>query len=232
VWSEAVKFMSDVAPIQMMGAYNATAFKPHTFFRAAVKQVGELRVDRPTVRTVGHLWTHRNRIRFASALKYALAASEGIPPYQLWLRPTIPFWGITKLLNGITEAVSRQFMESNENVTPIHSIIIGDERKNELFKYACDGCVSIPEYELPSGMEAFVVPGHIAYVAVNTPIEEEQGFPIPLGILTFDPIAVAKVQKLLTSLIENRLASESHCSWAPNRLMQELKGWLEKSTSI
>lgn len=225
IWVDVVKFLADIAPVQMMGSYNATTFKARTFFKAAAKQAGELRVDRPTVRTVGHLWTHRNRVRFASALKYALTTSSCIPPYQFWLRPSIPYWGTTKLLSGISEAVYNQFAEREENAQPVRSVMIGDERKGDLFKYACDACIYVPDYVLPAGMEAFVVPDHLAYVAVSTPIDNEEGYPIPLGILTFDPLAVAKVEKFVATILDNRLAHEGHCSWHPAGLMEELNAW-------
>lgn len=229
IWSETVKLLSDVAPIQMMGAYNANTFKARVFFKAALKQAGELRVDRPTIRTVGHLWTQRNRIRFASAVKYALSNSAGAPPYQFWLRPSIPYWGITKRLSAITEAVRNQFLESSEDIPLIHSIMIGDDRRSDLFKHACDGCISLPDYALPAAIEAFLVPNHIAYVAVNAPMDSEEGYPIPLGILTFDPASVTKVQRFLETILESRVAYESHCSWRPNGLMDEVRAWLRKS---
>jgi hypothetical protein len=129
-------------------------------------------------------------------------------------------------LVSITEAVKTQFIESNEDMPTVHSIMIGDDRRVDLFKHACDACISVPEYELPAGIEVFIVPNHIAYIAVNTPIDSEEGFPIPLGILTFDHASVNKIQRFLATILASRSAIESHCTWQPKGLLEEVRNWL------
>ena len=92
VRSQALEDLLDVAPTPLAGFHKAGVFNATSYLRATARQAGELRIDRQTVRVVGQLWTDANRIRFASALRYALDRSGRAPETQFWLRPSTPHW--------------------------------------------------------------------------------------------------------------------------------------------
>jgi hypothetical protein len=227
VSEDAVKILGRIAPVQLMGLYKAGEFNAERFFKTAAKQAGELRVDRRTVRTVGQLWTDANRLRFAAALRYAMTTSSGPPPMQIWLRPSVPHWGITKRVSEMLAAVARQFTEvAEDGVVSVRSLVVGDDRRNMPFKHVFNGVVNLPPSSLPSGLEIFLVPGHIAYVAVHIPFGHAEGYPIPLGIISFDPEAVARVQVALSKILDTPLAVPYHCDWGAKDLVSSVQAAL------
>jgi hypothetical protein len=212
---DAAGILAKFAPVQLVGLYKSGKLNAEAFFKATAKQAGELRIDRPTVRTIGQLWTDANRLRFASALKYAVTTLGNKPPaVQIWLRPSVPFWGTTKRVAEILMAVSRTFSEITENgVSSIRSVMVSDDRADGAFKHVFNGIVNLPVLDLPSGLEIFLVPGYVAYIAIHTPVGQSEGYPIPLGIISFDPETVTRGQAALSKILGTPLAIQRHCDW-------------------
>ena len=221
---DAVEVLANVAPMQLMGLYKGGTLDSARFFKTAARQAGELRVDRQTVRVVGNLWTDANRLRFASAMRYAMITSTGAPVMQFWLRPSVPHWGITKRVADILSAVTRQFDEkSDRSATTIRSVMAGDDRRHAMFKDVFDAVINLPPSEFPSGLEVFLVPGHIAYVAIHTSIGSLEGYPIPLGVLSFDPDVVLRAQASLAKVFETSFAVPYHCGWKTGDLVANVR---------
>jgi hypothetical protein len=230
---DAVEVLSNVAPIQLMGLHKSGILNAAGFFKAAVKQAGELRIDRPTVRVVGHLWTDANRLRFASAMRYAMTKSGGAPAMQFWLRPSVPHWGITKRVAEILAAVTRQFNEASEpTAISVRSVMAGDDRRHVPFKHVFNSVINMPPREFPSGLEMFLVPGHIAYVAVHTPIRSPEGYPVPLGVLSFDPEVVARAQASLAKIFATSFAVPYHCDWSAKDVVASVRAALQPETIV
>jgi hypothetical protein len=228
VSEEAVDLMVKSFPVHMMGLYKAKKLNAEAFFKATMKQVGELRVDRPTVRTVGQLWTDANRVRFASALRYAMTKSTGAPAMQIWLRPSVPHWGITKRISDLLSAVERQFTEgAQEEAKSLKSVMIGDDRRHVPFKHMFNGVINLPLRDFPSGLEIFLIPGHIAYVALHTPLGQPEGYPVPLGILSFEREAVARVEAAVLDILGSSLATPYHCDWVAKDFVASVRATLQ-----
>ena len=124
-----------------------------------------------------------------------------------------PALGKTKRLKDILAAVTRQFAErADVAATTIRSVMIGDDRSHSQFKHAFDCVLTVPPTGLPGGLEIFVVPGHLAYVAIHIPIKGD-GFPIPFGVLSFDPKLVVRAQSVLKRILSSQGATVRHCTW-------------------
>lgn len=219
----AVSTLAGIAPLQLAGMVKDNHLNIDAFFKATVRQAGELRVDRPTVRVVGQLWTNSNRIRFASALKYSMARAGAPPKMHYWLKPSVPYWGATRRLAGILGAVEKQISENSG--TTIRSILCG-ERGVSRFKTHFNGILSFPDFTLPSGLELFLVPSHFVYVAVHTPLRQAEGYPVSLGIVSFDSEILSRAQSVLFDLLRLPGVSAVHCDWKAENMAMEAQAAL------
>jgi hypothetical protein len=218
----AISILASIAPTQVAGMIQDNHLNSEAFFKATVRQAGELRVDRPTVRVLGQLWTDANRIRFASALKYAMTRLSAPPKMQYWLKPSVPYWGATRRLSGILGAVEKQIAESSGGT--VRSILGGEGRVSR-FKTRFSGILSFPNSTLPSGLEMFLVPSHFVYIAVHTPLKQLEGYPVPLGIISFDSEVLSRAQAVLFDLLRLPGASTQHCDWkSENMVLETLAG--------
>jgi len=63
--------------------------------------------------------------------------------------------------------------------------------------------------ELPATLEVLLIPSNVAAVLVHAPIGTSRGFPVPLGILSFDTGVVEKVASMLMRFLPNQLRTQS-----------------------
>jgi len=209
---EAIQWLVTCAPEQTQRFIKNDTLDVEGFFRACVRQAGELRVDRPTVRIVGNLWTEANRTRMAAALRYAVARPHLNPKLQIWLRPNVPHWGATTRLPELLAAVDKQFHGEGESER-VRSVLIGEEHSSPIFNYGFNAVLNIMHRDLPAGLELFLVPGQVCYIAIHSPIGSDDAYPIPVGVLSFDPKITNLAQQSLSALLSRAYLSQSHCDW-------------------
>jgi hypothetical protein len=214
------------APEQTSRYVKNQVFDADSFFRATVRQAGELRIDRPTVRTVGHLWTDANRTRFASALKYAISRSSKAPALQLWLSSGLPYWGMTTRIQDILGAAARNVQQEEQDGGSLRAILIGQESIPTAFNHVFNAVIHVADCDLPAGLEIFLLPQHVAYVALHTPIGHEEGYPVPVGILSFDPQVIGRVHEVVSKLLRTSYADSAYCDWSSNDVFAEIEAAL------
>jgi hypothetical protein len=220
---EAEEWFADCAPDQLSRYFKNGSFDAAGFFRATVRQAGELRIDRRTVRIIGSLWTDPNRARFASALKYALAHSAHAPAMQFWVSPETPYAGLTSRLPEMLDVVSRNFRAEEQDGPSVRAVIVGEKAGTRPFRQLFDCVINIESSPLSSGLEVFLLPAHVAYVALYTPVGVKEGLPIPLGILSFDSNVIERVQKLVAKLITGSPPVAFDCHWPSKNAFEEIK---------
>ena len=96
----------------------------------------------------------------------------------------------------------------------------GDHRGQ--YRHVFNGVIDLPARDIPGGLELYLVPGHIAYVAVHTPVGRTEGYPIPLGILSFDPEAVGRVQASLSKILGASSPIQYHCDRGSTDLVSKV----------
>ena len=69
----------------------------------------------------------------------------------------------------------------------------------------------------------FLLPAHVAYVALHTPVGVKEGYPIPLGILSFDSNVISRVQKLVAKLITGSPPLALDCHWPSKNPLEEIE---------
>ena len=219
--------LAEVAPVQFAGFTKGKVFEANRFFRAATRQVGNFRIDRQTVRTVGPIWTNANRTRYAAALQYAKPQLTAAPNFLIWIRPAVPYWGATTRLQDTLEAVHRHFADDGEGTAAatIKTLIVGpeDNRTAATMKHVFGGVVQTALTDLPGGLEMLIIPGLLAFVAVHCSLGGDEGFPIPLGIMSFDPSTVKRAQVEMSKLLAITRATQYHCGWGSNDVMGEVQ---------
>jgi hypothetical protein len=229
---EAGQCLADCAPEQVSRFIRQQGFDAAAYFRATVRQAGELRSDRPTVRIIGNIWTDANRTRFASALRSAAAREGNLPTMVLWLRPSLSVWGMTTRLPEMLDGVRNQFApDEGEERRPLRSVLIGDQDQPKRFSEAFNAIVRIPLHHLLQRLEVFLLPGRMAFVLVHAPIGVAEGYPIPLGIASFDPKVVERVHALMTDILAAAPPRPVYCNWGTDRLLEEIDAALDFSSS-
>ena len=226
--ASAGELLSQSAPEQVSRFVRQRGFDPLAFFKATIRQVGELRSDRPTVRVVGNIWTEANRSRLASALQDINSKKHAKSSMVLWIRPSHPYWGMNGRVVEILAAIQKQVGKSDEDESlGARSVLIGDESTPRRFTKAFNAVVQVPARHLPRGLEVFLVPGQIASVLVHTPVSAMDSYPVPLGIFTVDPKAVERVHGIISDILANALPKPIHCDWNTNRLLDEIDSALD-----
>lgn len=160
---------------------------------------------------------------------HAAATSSQPPAMQIWLRPGVPYWGMTTRLPDILGAVSRKFGQQEQDARAVRAIMIGGESASPGFKNVFNAVVEVADQDLPNGLEIFLVPGRVAYVALNTPIGHEEGYPIPIGIISFDPTVVAVAQATVLELLTTSYCKPAFCDWQSGDVLAEIEAALKNS---
>ncbi|MBB5055460.1 hypothetical protein HDF16_000129 [Granulicella aggregans] len=233
--SASVDALQECAPLQMSGFVKGHVFDSGAFFRATMQQVGAFRIDRPTLRVVGQVWTNANRARLASALHYAKVQERTLPELLIWLKPATPYWGATTRLQDTIEAVNRTFMREGEDTNrTLRSVVIGteDKRAANALKHVFGSVLHTRPQDLPGGLELLIVPGVLAYMAVHGPLGQKEGFPIPLGVMTFDLEAVKRAQIELSKILATAHSTQFYCDWLSDDVMSEVHNVLLGSPRI
>jgi hypothetical protein len=175
------------------------------FHKSAVARVGELRADRPTIPLVGSLFTPLNNEKIRLALDYAitrLATDDSRPDSINWLIPS-GHWGFTRALPATLAALKRTMTTEGdlESVSPEIKCVAWRPSAEKYSRLIADNFGEIRTLKddaLPTfNLEILWIPGLIVAALVHAPIKSVYSLPVPLGILSFDPKVVARVQAII-----------------------------------
>ena len=118
--------------------------------------------------------------------------------------PKQPSWGAARSLIELLEVLAQEEVEIDGTGRKLERAAILIEEGKPQWRLTK---TSSPPYcrpntgAIPSSLEILLIPGKVAAVVVHAPVTEDRGFPIPLGILTFDTQILRRVhQYLLDSL--------------------------------
>jgi hypothetical protein len=160
------------------------------YFKEMTQRAGEVRVDRPTIGIVGPLYAPGNIERIIKALETANTRSAALGGEQLvWVIPKISTWGMSKGVEKLLERVTgeRRSKDDQGNKTARGDTAItlgkpsGHARK--IFETIL---IRDDDGAIPDALEILLIPQQVVAVIVHAPIGLERGFPVPLGILSFD----------------------------------------------
>ncbi|MBV8369495.1 MAG: hypothetical protein JO036_11300 [Candidatus Eremiobacteraeota bacterium] len=199
----AFQELARVAPDALADYYKDGAFRRGSFYREAIRRAGDLRADRPTILLVGTLFTDRNGGRLKRSIDYAVQRSEkSLAPLFFWHPPGVPSWGATRRLPLSLDAV-RESVSSTESLRRVNSVGITHERPPRHLDKAFDSIAMSQARVLRlESLEVFLIPDRVAAVLVHVPATgSTESYPVPLGILSFDPDIVYRTTQLLSDLV-------------------------------
>lgn len=207
----AAKELVTCAPEAAGRFMRAGGFNWSAYFRIAIQRAGRLQIDRQTVSVVGRVWVDANRERLARAAEYSLRREGPRPPMIIWIKPAVPYWGFTTKFVEILDGLRHAFRDVPGGDGKL-KVLLGGETVPEAFDQACDVTVRVPTRALAPDLEVLLVPGRVCVVLGHSPVEATRGFPIPMGIVSFEPAVVRRAHELVTSLLSGSGVAIQHCS--------------------
>ncbi|WP_250523561.1 MULTISPECIES: hypothetical protein [unclassified Caballeronia] len=171
------------------------------YFKEMTQRAGEVRADRPTIGIVGPLYASGNIERVMKVLEIANERSTALMVEQLvWVIPKSSTWGMSRGVKKLLERIAGESRPKEEqaNQAALTETAItsgkpsGHVRKifETIFTRDDDGAI-------PDALEILLIPQRLVAVIVHAPIGLERGFPVPLGILSFDSKVLETVREYL-----------------------------------
>jgi hypothetical protein len=196
----AYQTLIDLAPEYLKEYITRDGLSVLRFFKETAARAGELRADRATVGIVGPLFSPDNSKRVLSAINHAASRTNGDDETLLWVLPASATWGASRALGTFLEKIT------NENICTA----TGDARSERLAIALTCGKPSKHlakvfqtvllrpnNGSIPSALEMLIIPQRMVAVTVHAPVGSGRGFPVPLGVLSFDANVVRRAHAYL-----------------------------------
>jgi hypothetical protein len=174
------------------------------FFKETATRAGELRVDRPTVGIIGPLYSPENSKRIVDALEYS-TGNKGVDNNEalMWVIPPLASWGASRALGTLVDRIVSEVGEVGEvagsnSSTSGTAVGISCGKPLKHVVKAFNKLLARPDNgSIPAALEVLLVPRRMVAVTVHTPIAPGRGFPVPLGVLSFEPDVVRRAHRYL-----------------------------------
>lgn len=192
---EAYRWLLELAPDFFKEFTVAAGLSVERYWREAVSRAGEPRSDRKTVALVGSLFNQGNIERLLRVVEYGLRTSA--PPSTIFsVPPQVKHWGATTLLRDLNSLVKVKLRGTDVSAeTEPDTCCIFTGRPPRYVRKCFDEVESVDNCGLAGAVELYSIPGVAAVVLIHAPIGLlHQGVPAPLGIATFDPEILGKVE--------------------------------------
>lgn len=167
------------------------------YYKEVLTRTGELQSNRLTIAMLGSVLLSKNRDRFFDALVFGSSEQSILPNHVFWLAPQIVHWGATPILGEMIDLIKAHFSKRfGGDEGAIKSICLsagqGDNYLHEAFDHVCNS-VS-PNF--PRGLEVLLVPGFAMVALVHAPIGTPNGYPVPLGFVSYDKDVIKRTHEL------------------------------------
>lgn len=128
----------------------------------------------------------------------------------VWIKPRVPYWGCPTKFVEVLDGLRHAFRDLPGDGKL--KVLVAGETVPEAFEQACEVTVRVPSGALAPDLEVLLVPGRLCVVLAHSPVEAARGFPIPMGISSFEPAVVRRAHELATTLLSGHGVSIQHCS--------------------
>jgi hypothetical protein len=193
--SEAYRFLTDVAPEFLKEFIRTDGLAVERFYKEALSRRGQLRRDRPTIPLLGALTNKDNVERLIDALSRT-AKSTARPSRFAWVKPQVPYWGATRILPETLKQLKYQIPQDSGD-QEVRSVCLATGKPEQYLTRMFDEVYSTDQARFPSALEILIVPGFVTAILIHAPIKVLSGHAVPLGVLSFDPDVVSRVQDIL-----------------------------------
>ncbi len=207
--SNALEILTRIAPDYLKDYSTRSGFSSLRYFKELAGRAGELRRDRPTVGMVGAIYQAENIERIRAAIGYSKGHAASEIESFLWVVPKQATWGSARSLTDLLEVLSKEDVEVDGTGRKLEraAILIEEGKPQWRLTKTSQPLYSRPNTgAIPGSLEILLIPGKVAAVVVHAPITEDRGFPIPLGVLTFDAQILRRVHQYLLENLPAQLA--------------------------
>lgn len=204
----AFQVLLDVAAEYLREFTTRNGLSAQRYFRETAARAGELRSDWPTVGIIGPVYLPDNRKRVSTALHLAAPRRYGIDDEMFWVLPMQDAWGASRALGTFLDGIKDDAIAQVEGVEASERSVFAiahDRPPRHLTSTFQNVLVCPNNVSLPAKLEIMLVPQRIVAVSVHAPLVDGRSFPIPLGILSFDPSVVQRTHRYLESQLPSRL---------------------------
>jgi hypothetical protein len=181
------------------------------YFREIAGRAGELRADRPTIGLAGPIYGPENADRLLEALRYSIDLDPKTPVTELlWALPTNVHWGMTRALPKLLERLQKHCTNAIPNGGHLSVLALNRDKPPRALTKVFDQLLLQPtNCAIPSSVEMLLIPRRLVALVVHAPIGREDGFPIPLGLLSFDPKVIRRAHSYLCSNLPKHVDTTS-----------------------
>jgi len=196
---EGFRVLAKLAPEYLRDYMTRDGLSVMRYFKETAARAGELRADRPTVGLIGPLFTHDNSNRLLEALRYSAGENACVGASDfLWVVPSSVPWGMSRALPTLIDRVVNEFgTDSAGNERCVPTAMVSGKPPRHLLKAFHKLVLRPVQSAMSSALEVFLVPRRLVAVTVHAPLAPGNGFPVPLGLLSFDTRVVRGVHSLL-----------------------------------
>lgn len=205
----AYDLLVEVAPDYLKEFITRSGLSVARYCAETAARAGEFRIDRQTIGLVGPLYGSSNISHLAEAMDHAARRGPPAGP-AVWLAPQSSLWGASRGLPSVLEQLRRRLRGADSCLQSDHVIGLVTGRPPTHVRRAFPTLVELPSRcELPATLEVLIIPSSVVAVLVHAPIGTNRGFPVPLGILSFDTGVVERVASMLMRFLPNQLRTQS-----------------------
>jgi len=165
------------------------------YFREAAARAGEVRADRPTAAIVGSFFLRKNLTTWFDVVSYG-AQDDAPGKAIIWLTPAVSCWSASTRLPDVLRQLKQKFTVDEEQP---ETVAVAQSREARQLGYTFDRVAVLNPRPTPAALECLLIPNVACAVLVHAPIRGNHGFPVPLGIMSFDPAVVSKARELVAA---------------------------------
>jgi len=227
--ANAFDVLTDFAPEYLKEYVNKSGFAALRYFKEITGRAGELRSDRQTVGILGALYQPENIERISTAIGYTKERAIGRDVAFIWVVPNQPTWGASRSFLTLIEKLAQEgiLSDGSGKAPPRVPIVVGNEKPSRHLARALPATYARPQNgSIPSSLEILLVPGRVVAITVHAPITESRGFPVPMGVLSFDAAIVRRVHHYLTLQLPSKLPRYGGADWFE---LENCLEWIEQA---
>ena len=213
--SIAQQVLLDIAGEFLKEFTTRSGLSDQRYFKEVASRAGEFRSDRPTVGVIGPLFLPDNRKRLSAALNLAGPRSTGDDGRLVWTIPTQGTWGASRALETLLESVKGEAVSQLEGTPPQlrEAYVIACGKPPRYLAKAFDKVLIRPDNgALPGSLEIMLIPQRIVAVTIHAALGDGRGFPVPLGVMSYDSKVVRRAHQYLESQLPSQLVAHGTSS--------------------
>jgi hypothetical protein len=201
--AEAYEQLVKFAPKFLDEFVTRAGLSVNRYWREAVTRAGEVRSDRKTIPLVGSYYLQENVGRLLSIVEYGMRSAERMPEAIISIPPQVQHWGASTLQRDTLAALRRTIQAGNPSEpSDLKTLCLFSGRPPRFLEKSFDEVRVSDSTWLPPALEMLLIPGIAVVATVHAPIGASAGFPVPLGIASFDTEVVGRAEEALAAVMD------------------------------